>query len=80
MKMGGVRFLANVLHQKQNNSQSEIFSNKIKWRILIKVNPRYMQIKLDRRIEESGDRTRIELYQSAMVNTGIRIMNILLYI
>ena len=31
-----------------------------------------MQIELYRRIEESGDRTRIELFQSAMVNTGIR--------
>ena len=25
MKLGGVRFLASVLHKKQNNSQSEIF-------------------------------------------------------
>ena len=30
-----------------------------------------MQIELDRRIEKSGDRTRIELFQSAMVNTSI---------
>ena len=36
-----------------------------------------MQIKLDRRIEESGDRTRIELFQSAMVHTGIRYQDIL---
>ena len=39
-----------------------------------KVNPRIMQIRLDRRIEESGDRTWIELFQSAMVNTGISIL------
>ena len=32
-----------------------------------------MQIELYRRIEESGDRTRIELFQSAMVNTGISV-------
>ena len=32
-----------------------------------------MQIELDRRIEGSGDRTRIEVFQSAMVNTGISV-------
>ena len=32
-----------------------------------------MQIELDRRIEVSGDQTRIELFQSVMVNTGIRV-------
>ena len=45
---------------------------------LIKLNGEYRQksildiskLKLDRRIEKSGDRTRIELFQSAMVNTG----------
>ena len=30
-----------------------------------------MQIEFDRRIEESGDRIRIEFFHSAMVNTGI---------
>ena len=35
-----------------------------------------MQIKLDRRIEESGNRTRIELFQSAtLVNLGIRLVH-----
>ena len=32
-----------------------------------------MQIELDRRIKESGDWTRIELFQSAMVNTSISV-------
>ena len=35
-----------------------------------------MQIEIDHRIEESGDRTRIELFQSAMVNTGISMSQI----
>ena len=35
-----------------------------------------MQIELDRRIEESGDRTRIELFQSALdfLDTSIEII------
>ena len=46
-------------------------TNKIKWWIPIKVKPRFIQIKLDRRIEKSADHSRIELFQSAMVNMGI---------
>ena len=63
MKLGGVRFLANVsTSETKHLSIRDFLLTKLNRRIPIKVNPRIMQIRLDRRIEESGDQTWIELF------------------